>query len=84
MSSLRSCSQAVILLADVTVQGPRKTWLATGSLLTVWWRMLVSRAEIAPCLQALAVARMPLPPAGVRGLYTVASSPLVFTQSFVL
>ena len=23
-----------------TVQDPRKTWLATGSLLTVWWRML--------------------------------------------
>ena len=22
-----------------TVQDPRKTWLATGSLLTVWWRM---------------------------------------------
>ena len=23
-----------------TIQDPRKTWLATGSLLTVWWRML--------------------------------------------
>ena len=23
-----------------TVQDPRKTWLVTGSLLTVWWRML--------------------------------------------
>ena len=22
-----------------TIQDPRKTWLATGSLLTVWWRM---------------------------------------------
>ena len=30
-----------------TVQDPRKTWLATGSLLTVWWRMLVSGVEIA-------------------------------------
>ena len=34
-----------------TVQDPRKTWLATGSLLTVWWRMLGSGAEIAPCLR---------------------------------
>ena len=37
------------------IQDPRKTWLATGSLLTVWWRMPVSEAEIAPCLLALAV-----------------------------
>ena len=35
-------------------------WLATGGLLTVWRRMLVSGAEIAPCLQALAVACLPL------------------------
>ena len=35
-----------------TIQDPRKTWLATGSLLTVWWRMPVSGAEIAPCLPA--------------------------------
>ena len=35
-------------------------WLATGSLLTVWWRMQVSGAETAPCLQALAVACLPL------------------------
>ena len=41
---------------------PGKTWLATGSLLTVWWRMPVSGAEIgaAPCLLALAVTRLPL------------------------
>ena len=25
-----------------TIQNPRKTWLATESLLTVWWRMLIS------------------------------------------
>jgi len=45
-----------------TIQDPRKTWLATGSLLTVWWRMLVSGAEIgaAPCLPALAVTCLPL------------------------
>ena len=23
-----------------TIQDPRKTWLATGSLLEVWWRIL--------------------------------------------
>ena len=43
-----------------TIQDPRKTWLATESLLTVWLRMPVSGAEIAPCLQALAVPRLPL------------------------
>ena len=43
-----------------TIQDPRKTWLATGSLLTVWWRMLGSGAELAPCLQALAVPCLPL------------------------
>ena len=32
-----------------TVQNPRKTWLATGSLITVCWRMPVSAAEIASC-----------------------------------
>ena len=45
-----------------TVQDPRKTWLATGSLLTVWWRMPVSGVEIAaaPCLLVLSVACLPL------------------------
>ena len=41
------------------IQDPRKMWLATGSLLTVWRRMLVSGAEIAPCLQALDVTCLP-------------------------
>ena len=44
----------------LTIQDPRKMWLATGGLLTVWQRMLVSGAKIAPCLQALAVACLPL------------------------
>ena len=37
-----------------TVQDPRKTWLATGSLLTVWWRMpLVFQLWLLPsCLSA--------------------------------
>ena len=41
-----------------TIQDPRKKWLATGNLFTVWWRMLVSGAKIgaAPCLPILAVA----------------------------
>ena len=38
----------------------RKICLATGHLLTVWWRMQVSGVEIAPCLLALAVAYLPL------------------------
>ena len=53
-----------------TVQDPRKKWLATGSLLTVWWRMLVSGAELAPCLQALAVPCLPLCLRGGRTLYS--------------
>ena len=43
-----------------TIQDHRKTWLAPGSLLTVWWRMLVSGAEIAPHLSVLAVTCLPL------------------------
>ena len=62
-----------------TVQDPRKVWLAIGSLLTVRWSMLVSGAEIVPCLLALVVACLPLclrwwGGAGVQP----ASSPLVF------
>ena len=62
-------------------------WLETGSLLTVWWRMLVSGAEIAaaPCLEALAVAYLPLCLQQGEGACTqLASSPLLFAQSFVL
>ena len=41
-----------------TIQDPRKNWLATGSLLTIWWRVQVPGAKIgaALCLPALAVA----------------------------
>ena len=37
------------------IQDPRKTWLATGSLLTVWWRMpsLGPRLPLAFCLWLL-------------------------------
>ena len=70
-----------------TIQDLRKVWLATGSLLTVWWRMPVSGAKIgvAPCLLALAVPRLPLCLQQWGGACTQpASSPLVFSQSFVL
>jgi len=43
-----------------TIQDAMKMWLATGSLLTVWWRIPVSGAEIASCLLALAVACLSL------------------------
>ena len=63
-----------------TVWDPRKVWLATGSLLTVWLRMLVSGAEPAPCLQALAVSRLPLCLLHGGGAHTQQdSSPLLFT-----
>ena len=39
---------------------PGRLGLATGSLLTVWWRMLVSGAKITPCLLTLAVTSLPL------------------------
>ena len=71
-----------------TVQYPRKTWLATGSLFTVWWRMLVSGVEVAaaPCLLVLLVACLPLCLWLGRGACTqlAGSPPLVFAQSFVL
>ena len=67
-----------------TIQDPRKTWLATGSLLAVWKRMwsLGPRLPLAfwlwllpPCLSASG--------GGWAGPQP-ASSPLVFAQSFVL
>ena len=70
-----------------TIQDPRKTWLATRSLLTVWWKILFSGAEngAAPCLPALAVTRLHLClwQRGGAGSKP-ASSPLVFAQSFVV
>ena len=61
-----------------TMQDPRKTCLATGSLLTVWWGMPVSGAEIgaAPRLQALTVVCLPQPPAGGGACTQPARSPL--------
>ena len=42
-----------------TVQDPRKTWLATGNPLTVWWRM-PSLGPRLPLFPALAVTCLPL------------------------
>ena len=67
------------------VQDLRKTWLATdASLLTVWWWMhLWSRACLSP---SDCGCRPPasLPLVGGWASSQPASSPLVFTQSFVL
>ena len=91
-----SCAVCLLSGADLrlrpswqmsTVQEPRTTWLATGSLLTVWWRMLVSGAEVgvAPCLPAQMSPTCLSASCGRGGACTQpASSPLVFTQSFVL
>ena len=43
-----------------TVQDPRKTWLATGSLLTVWWRMPVSGRDCNNPLPFSSVTHLPL------------------------
>ena len=67
-----------------TIQDPRKTWLAIGSLLAVWWRM----PSLGPSLPL--AFRLWLSPAclsvsgGGWASPLLASSPLVFAQSFVL
>ena len=43
-----------------TIQYPRKTWLATGSPLTVWLRMPSLGLRLSPRLLALAIACLPL------------------------
>ena len=78
-----------------TIQDLRKTRLASESLFTVLWRMLVSGVKIAadPCILALAVTCLPLclqwGGGGGRGQWGEAckqlvSSPWAFAQSFVL
>ena len=70
VSPLGSWSQAATLLEMSIIQDPRKTWLATGSLLTVWSRMPVSGAETgaAPSVPALTVTYLPLCSGRGRGL----------------
>ena len=87
VSPLGSWSQAASPLADVNCPGSQEDVGATESLLTFWWRMLVSGAEIgaALCLPALAVTHLPCCFQWRGGASTQqTSSPLVFAQSFVL
>ena len=71
-----------------TVQDPRKTWLATGRLLTVWWRM----QSLGPRLQQTLAFRLWLLPAGSgcclpassRGTGLCAAGQLSFGISSVL
>ena len=67
-----------------TVQGPRKTWLTTGGLLSVWWRMpsLGPRLPLSLWLWLLP-ACLSASGGGWAGPLP-AISPLVFIQSFVL
>ena len=67
-----------------TVHDPRKTWLATGGLLTVWWRM-PSLGQRLPLSLQLWLLPACLSASG-RGWASPqpASTPLVFAQSFVL
>ena len=71
-----------------TVLDPRKTWLATGSLLTIWWRIHLWGWDCT--FPSGSGCRAPPPPptslplAGEWDHLQLASSPLVFTQSFVL
>ena len=94
LSGLR-CAMCLLWGADLrlqlswqmsTIQDPRKMWLTTGGLLTVWWRMPVSEAEIgaAPCHLALAVTHLPLFLWQGGDYMQLASSPLVITESFAL
>ena len=65
-------------------QDSRKTWLATGSLLTVWWRMRVSGWD-GPVLSGSSChTHGCLSLVGGRACRQPASSALVFAQSFVL
>ena len=60
-----------------TIQDPRKMWLASGSMLIVWWSLPVSGAEIAPlpsgsgyCTPASLLHTCLSASGGGRGLYT--------------
>ena len=68
-------------------QDPRKTWLATGSLLTVWWRLLSLGPRLEqPLAFWLWLSHACLSASGAEGgVCTMrANSPLVFAQPFVL
>ena len=67
-----------------TIQDPRKTWLGTGSLLPVWWRMPSLGPRLPLAFQLCSLPPASQPPAGGGASPQLASSPLVFAQSFVL
>ena len=67
-----------------TIQDPRKMWLATGSLLTFWWKMLSLGPRFPLPSSSGCHPPASLPPVGGGASMQPASSPLVFTQSFVL
>ena len=54
-----------------TVHNPRKTWLARGSLLTIWWRMPVSGLRLEQPLSSSFGCHTPASqsPVGERDLY---------------
>ena len=83
MSPLESWHQAVILLADVNHPGSQEDVVSSWESAHSFMEDAISGAEIvaAPCLLALAITSLPLC-LWVRG--ELASSPLVFAQSFVL
>ena len=65
-----------------TIQDPRKTWLAAGSRLTVWWKMLSLGLRLQhPLAFQLWLLQACLSASGQRGAgLQPASSPLVFVQ----
>ena len=67
-----------------TLQDPRKTWLATGSLHTVWWRMPSLGPRLPLTFWLFSHLPAPLPLVWGGASLQLVSSPLVFAQSFVL
>ena len=69
-----------------TVQDPRKTWLATGNLLTVWWKMRSLGLGLKQPLAFWLWLLHACPSASGEGgpIQQQACSPFVFSKSFVL
>ena len=68
-----------------TVQDPRKTWLATGSLLTVWWKMQSLGLRLKqPLASWIWLLHACLSASGNRGPYMAADLLSFGIHSFVL
>ena len=67
------------------IQNPRNTWLATGSLLTIWWRCSLWGWDCSSPLLCGSGCWTPASlPLGREGsIWQLDYAPLVFTQSFV-